>query len=525
MHFNHIDALEKHQKNMIARNPIFKLIVFVPFLICHFNSFCQSTVKKSEKKQDELIGQLILKKNYDSVLTNEILLLQDLVEKSLEIRSGMIKITAKIKSEKDGPISSENINYIRSNTQNCIQLRNDLLTLTYKYRFILKQPEKKRNFKTADFLKTKAFLLSLSAALTLYDNYILGTVLMEEDKRLRKFLNESDQGFGITKNQLLEISLSANSIENQKTIKKGILYYEEKSNIFKDTVDSDFQFLSAIINSSPSYNYLKNIDLAEMSKKKFKMLGQISTDIIKKTQEEGSNSVSMFFGNSIGLIETRKGKLYNQEEVLTNLKNQLQPLDIILEKTPFRLTDKLIPGHFGHVAIWVGTKEELIQKGLWDHEIIKPYQSLINSKDNQNNSKDGKQIVEALRSGVQLSSLEDFMNVDDVVILRPIFIKDNPEVEKEALLLTFRQLGKEYDFNFDVNTTEKIVCSELAYICFPTIDWETKKMAGRYTISPDNVARLCINGSLFELITFYHDGKECSNEEKLELLKKLTEIK
>ena len=28
--------------------------------------------------------------------------------------------------------------------------------------------------------------------------------------------------------------------------------------------------------------------------------------------------------------------------------------DILLEKTPFRLTDKLIPGYWGHAAVWIG---------------------------------------------------------------------------------------------------------------------------------------------------------------------------
>ena len=95
------------------------------------------------------------------------------------------------------------------------------------------------------------------------------------------------------------------------------------------------------------------------------------------------------------------------------------------------------------------------------------------------------------------------------------------EKEKESLLLTFRQLGKEYDFNFDVNTTEKIVCSELAYVCFPQIDWPTEKTAGRHTISPDNVAHLCWNNIPLELITFYHDGEKVAQERQLILLKEL----
>ncbi len=257
-----------------------------------------------------------------------------------------------------------------------------------------------------------------------------------------------------------------------------------------------------------------------MLAKKFQMFSRISRDVFAEIRDDGFDEVSKFFGNSVGLVESRKGKLYGNEKIKKEIQEVLQPLDIILEKTPFRLTDKLIPGHFGHVAIWVGNPKELKEKGLWEHEVVIPYHNQI-SPDGSEESKDGYQIVEALREGVKLSSLEEFMNIDDIAILRPKFGDNVSEKEKESLLLAFRQLGKEYDFNFDVNTTEKIVCSELAYVCFPQIDWPTEKTAGRHTISPDNVANLCWKGIPLELVTFYHDGKKCKEENQLAIMKEL----
>ena len=196
-------------------------------------------------------------------------------------------------------------------------------------------------------------------------------------------------------------------------------------------------------------------------------------------------------------------------------------MDVLLEKTPFRLTDKFIPGHFGHVAIWVGTKTELTKQEIWNNNLVKPHHTLICSDSTNPDCKENKHIVEALRGGVQLSSLEEFLNVDDILILRPTSILTSSELLKESLLLSFRQLGKEYDFNFDVNTTEKIVCSELAYVCFPSVDWETEKVAGRFTISPDNVAHLSLDGKVFEIVMFYHDGKKIESDQALPLLKNL----
>jgi hypothetical protein len=262
-----------------------------------------------------------------------------------------------------------------------------------------------------------------------------------------------------------------------------------------------------------------------MVKKKFKMFGRISRDVVAELRDDGFDGVSKFFGNSVGLVESRKGKLFGKEEIRKQLLETLQPLDILLEKTPFRLTDKLIPGHFGHVAIWIGSQKELKEKGLWDNEVVVPYHHKITPEGEEEASKNGYQIVEALREGVKLSSLKQFMNIDDFAILRPVFSENISEKEKESLLLAFRQVGKEYDFNFDVNTTEKIVCSELAYVCFPQIDWPTEKTAGRFTISPDNVANLCWEGVPLELITFYHDGEKVAEEKQLILLKELMTVK
>jgi hypothetical protein len=87
--------------------------------------------------------------------------------------------------------------------------------------------------------------------------------------------------------------------------------------------------------------------------------------------------------------------------------------------------------------------------------------------------------------------------------------------------MAFRQLGKKYDFNFDVDTTDKIVCSELAYISFPSMDWPTEETLGRHSISPDNVAQLAWNSVPLELIMFYHDGKLVEESTQLAIMQGL----
>jgi hypothetical protein len=118
----------------------------------------------------------------------------------------------------------------------------------------------------------------------------------------------------------------------------------------------------------------------------------------------------------------------------------------------------------------------------------------------------GHTVVEALRNGVQLDTLPAFMNVDDVAILRPKYL--SMEARREAVNLALGNLGKKYDFNFDVNTTETIVCSELVYIVYPQIDFVTKRVLGSFAITPDDIAMQAgLEADPLELILFGHDGK------------------
>jgi hypothetical protein len=243
--------------------------------------------------------------------------------------------------------------------------------------------------------------------------------------------------------------------------------------------------------------------------KGFSLFGVVTRDIVHYSRREGTGLFSRLFGNTAGLIETRKGKLYGREEVHGDLLGQLKAGDILLEKTPFRLTDILIPGYWGHVAIWTGTEQELVELGIWDHPVVKNYHQQI---------RQGRHVVEALRPGVQLNSLENFLNVDDLAVFRVHDDRDSRLADR--LLLTFRQIGKPYDFNFDVETTNRIVCSELLYQTMTDISWPTKKSFGRRTISPDHVVRRLIDEKELSVVVLYHDGVQI-HEDRLDVVQKL----
>ncbi|MBE9562410.1 MAG: hypothetical protein IMF12_06070 [Proteobacteria bacterium] len=262
--------------------------------------------------------------------------------------------------------------------------------------------------------------------------------------------------------------------------------------------------MQLLIEQSPSYN-MANSPL-KMIGRKLKFMEAIGGDTLYQLSNSGVNLFSKFFGNSVGLIETRKGRLYQKPKVTKVVSQQLRAGDILLEKTPFRLTDKFIPGHWGHAAIWVGTEQELRTLGIWEHKVVKQYQQQI---------KQNHLVVEALRPGVEMNSLHKFLNVDDLAILRNSRLNDMELADR--IILALRQVGKEYDFNFNVETTDKIVCSELIYVVYTGIKWPTKKALGRFTISPDNVASKVLNNGPLELISLFHNGSLVTDNSSLKM--------
>lgn len=226
-----------------------------------------------------------------------------------------------------------------------------------------------------------------------------------------------------------------------------------------------------------------------------------------------ATKVSKTFGNTMGMINAgRDGYLLESVArdpvALAELKRNLRPLDILLEKSRFLATDKTIPGHYGHVALWMGNAEQLEAYGMtdsrleslyvkaklgYDYMADRPAEQQVTFKQS---IEDGHGVLEALRSGVQLNKLEHFLNIDDLAVIRFNFCDDGLTencITKEEIVTYlnegFKQVGKSYDFAFDTETEREIVCSELIFRIFINHTWPTSASIGPMNaISPDQVA-------------------------------------
>lgn len=204
-----------------------------------------------------------------------------------------------------------------------------------------------------------------------------------------------------------------------------------------------------------------------------------------------------FMGKSLfGSSGNRYTDQKKQKRYAERLLSVLQPYDILLSKSPGHLSAKVIPGYFGHAAIWLGseipTKRKFLQR-------LKN-QNSIHYKLHQ------KGMAEALRSGVQVSNLEEYADGEVFAILRPRSL--SVDQKKHIVENTMKQMGKYYDFNFDIESPDMVNCTELVFLAYDFVNWEVRFFMDRYTLFPDDLMFTALDSTEeFEIIALMKEGK------------------
>lgn len=325
----------------------------------------------------------------------------------------------------------------------------------------------------------RAHLIYLLANVTVFDHMReIYALLFAREGSLRRIIKSTvdDKKTQPLKEVAEQLQTVKDIVENKKfiqqlTLVKSIL--PQIKEVFQNDNDTLFALDLMLSNNTSK-------DISE-GKTKFEISSFEFVDAVVGFFNKLTNTLSEVFGNIAGSISWRKGFLFDSETAAELLIADLQPMDMLLEKSPFVLTDKFIPGHFGHAALYLGTKEQLEKIGMWNHPDIIPYQEEIEA---------GKVILEAVRSGVRISTIEAFMNIDEVTVVRKEDALNNPHTLFEQIQRGMDQIGKDYDFNFDISTLDKIVCSELLYIVYGNVHWPTHYRLGRATVTPDDLAEV-----------------------------------
>lgn len=271
--------------------------------------------------------------------------------------------------------------------------------------------------------------------------------LFQNEKNIRRIINRGDQAFQVEKKSLLHSQKFLWAVANRGLLKKQIPDKQDRHSkcrfISRECVDNSHECI-------------------------YKIAGFCSE----------------IFSRSIAHIHKKP----EPEKNISRLMPHLQKWDIVIQKSPGRLTDKFIPGHFGHAAIYGGDSI----------------------------------FIEGIQKGVIASNPMHFAEGGSFLIIRLKNISE--EKEKRIRRLLAGQIGKKYDFNFNVGSPDRLVCTELIYLVFEDFDWQTKKQAGVFTLSPDGIIRTAIASDQFYFPLYFNEKQLIENPDT-EFLKSLLLIK
>ncbi len=466
-------------------------------------SFAQIETRRFCIEHSAQMHGLMTEPELSAALNREVEDYQALVEGALVYRAETMRLVERLKAALDRgeTLAGKDLSSLNEGLAEHLSLRGKLYRVAQAHECWLDANGPAKAMPALQRLQ--GIMISLSAALVLYDNYLLAISLYQEEPRLRMLLNNKDVGYGIDYGELNRVALSFASEENRNRVRRGIAYYEEEIGNLGRQVRAHRRllFLDQLIRQSPSYSMTKRFSPLAYLGRKLEFYVPFTVEALLRLKNEGLNMGSMIFGNTVGLVESRRGKLDGRTDVVDEFAGVLVAGDILVERTPFRLTNSFIPGRWGHAAIWLGTEAELQALGIWGHPVVKPHQEAI---------RQGRRVVEALRSGVELNSLGHFLNVDDVAVLRPRNIESNEKAD--AILQALRQTGKRYDFNFDVQTRDRVGCAELVYHAYGHLDWPTQNHFGRPTMTPDNVVARALGGGPLAVVRLYNDGERVADD-------------
>lgn len=293
-----------------------------------------------------------------AAMRDEVASYQMLAEEVLSMRAGAVQLydELRVKQERNEPLSGDDLLRLNQGALAMLAQRDSLFRISLKHECWLEDPRPDDPV-LASVHKT-GIAMSLSAALLLYDNYLSAISLYRSNGALRRHLNRSDKGFELREGELNRIAVSFASPENRFRIRRAIQWFERNGYGEVGEGDDGYRYLVGLIEQSPARNVVRRVRPAAFVGRLAGFFGAVGFDTLSELQKQGVFVSSMLFGNAVGLVESRRGKLDNRPDVRDQVAGSLRAGDILLEKTPFRLTDSFIPGHWGHVAMWVGTPDE-----------------------------------------------------------------------------------------------------------------------------------------------------------------------
>jgi hypothetical protein len=221
-------------------------------------------------------------------------------------------------------------------------------------------------------------------------------------------------------------------------------------------------------------------------------------------------------GSGIAEVFVRPGHAPSlPRDIRGQLIGLLRPGDVLIVRKEFAATNYFLPGYWPHAALFLGRPSDLAGLGIADHEDLRPRTAqlaavtpltgvlLPNEHHTWTDGNEHPCILEAMKDGVKIRSVNSVLNSDSVVIIRPML---DAQHIGHALSQAMRHEGKAYDFDFDFSVSHRLVCTEVIYRAFDGVGgmrFNLGRHVGRFALAASELVNMALEQRCFEIVAVY----------------------
>jgi hypothetical protein len=346
----------------------------------------------------------------------------------------------------------------------------------------------------------------------------------------RKALNEESATYGVAAGQYDRVEYMTAMPHTVLLLRFGSeKLREDSAKMLADKIPDDQKFVDAV---------QKTLDAARETEDYYGRRGgalvqdAIETRFLSEIDDAITpliSDIALWMGDT-QVRKSKKGMI--DQAQLDALLAKMSPGDIVVERRNWYLSNLGLPGFWPHAELYVGTADDMVKAFDADAEVTKAFGKKFTAhlqakyaqhwKEFTAKAHDGMphRILEAISEGVLFSSAEEAMLADYIGVVRP---KRSALEKAYAIDNAFGHLGKPYDFDFDFQTADTLVCSEVVWASWQlltnqgkALDLPVTEVMGRVTLPPTDIVqsfdeRHGTDKAELEFVGFL-DGKESTGK-------------
>ncbi|OQB46375.1 MAG: hypothetical protein BWY02_02302 [bacterium ADurb.Bin157] len=333
----------------------------------------------------------------------------------------------------------------------------------------------------------------------------------KDKPRLHRILNEENKEFNLpamTQENIVKHALRPSVIA--QIYKFRISHYEEAAGIIKTHDNNQSNLIPNEIKSIllAQETFMKGI-IKEVVKKS--ALRFLTRSVVTNTKEKLEKIKTMLLGITNTAYEMENGERSIKPEHASDFCNKLEPGDIILNRCENNFSNIVLRGFWIHSMLYIGSPEKAVKYFEKDEKVkslcrkynVNNFVELLEAhypeavkvwKTTDSLFGDGgdepRQIIEAMPTGVIITSAPQALNADHAAAIRPKLRKID---KAKAIMRAFSYFAKKYDLCFDFTSEKNVVCTELVAKAYTSdvksegLDFQMENVYGLIMAIPSNI--------------------------------------